>query len=181
MVLLAAIFGAASGAAGGTADASIRAGGAMPTMVAPRVEPGFLAASGALWASAGAAAGAAGGAGDAGAAGGAGEAAGAGTAAPNPSIVLLKSACTGAVLGGGGCTGVGGGGAGGAGPASIEGVAGAAAGATAGACNIVRVRTEGTDVKAPHCPQNCACSGKGCPHWVQVRVVIEPVRLGVAV
>ncbi len=105
--------------------------------------------------------------------------------APNPSIVLLKSACRGAA--GGANVEAGGRLSGGAG-SPLEAVADVADGAVGGGgvvttatCIMVRLRGAGVDVTAPHSPQNWACGGSEWPHWVQVRVFIEPVRVGVAV
>lgn len=109
----------------------------------------------------------------------------AGGAAPKPSIVRLKSGWRDAA--GGGSAEAGGKGSGGAGSpgAAAGGVAAATAvdggGVATATCIIVRLRGAGADVSAPHSPQNCAFSGSEWPHWVQVRVFIEPVRLGVAV
>ena len=119
------------------------------------------------------------------AAGFAGGAETAGAEAPKPSIVRLKSGGRDAV--GCGSAEAGGKVSGGAGSpgAAADGVAAATAvdggGVRAATCIIVRLRGRGAEVNAPHSPQNWAVSGSEWPHWVQVRVFIEPVRLGVAV
>jgi hypothetical protein len=105
--------------------------------------------------------------------------------APKPSIVRLKSGCRDTV--GGGSAEAGGKVSGGAGSPGVaaDGVAAGAAvdggGVGTAACIIVRLRDGGAEVSAPHSPQNWAFSGSEWPHWVQVRVFIKPVRLGVAV
>ncbi len=101
--------------------------------------------------------------------------------APNPSIVLLKSACRGAAAEPGGRLSGGAASALGAAADVADGAVVDGGGVPTATCIIVRVRGRGAEVNAPHSPQNWAVSGSEWPHWVQVRVFIEPVRLGVAV
>jgi hypothetical protein len=185
----------AAGAAGGGGAWPTLAGGARPNIV-PLSPCGGRLATGA-----GPCEGdpASGGAAGVGAGGVAGRELGPGAAAaPKPSIVLLKSGWgdglksgwgdglksgggDGACRAGGhaadaGEIDVGGGGlAAGGGPAGLAGAAGRAI------TIIVRVPSAGAAVTAPHCPQNCACSGSGCPHWLHERVFIDPVPVKVTV
>ncbi|HTB75426.1 MAG TPA: hypothetical protein VK762_19380 [Polyangiaceae bacterium] len=93
----------------------------------------------------------------------------------------MKSACRGAAAETGGRLSGGAGSALGALADVADGAVVEGGGVTTATCIIVRLRGAGADVTAPHSPQNWACSGSEWPHWVQVRVFIEPVRVGVAV